>query len=149
MRILKILVILGLLCTTSKSYSVEFGTEEEAKAMLDRAVNLMKFNELFALEQMTEGAGGFKVKDLYPLCVNAKGILVGHPVNVGFNLLEFVDTDGKNVGEEFLKVAQENKISKVTYKLARITTEDEKEFEKTALVTKVKKYICAVGFYSN
>ena len=132
-----------------KSYSVEFGTEEEAKAMLDRAVNLMKFNELFALEQMTEGAGGFKVKDLYPLCVNAKGILVGHPVNVGFNLLEFVDSDGKNVGEEFLKVAQENKISKVTYKLARITTEDEKEFEKTALVTKVKKYICAVGFYSN
>jgi len=149
MRILKILVILGLLCTTSKSYSVEFGTEEEAKAMLDRAVNLMKFNELFALEQMTEGAGGFKVKDLYPLCINAKGILVGHPVNVGFNLLEFVDSDGKNVGEEFLKVAQENKISKVTYKLARITTEDEKEFEKTALVTKVKKYICAVGFYSN
>ncbi len=149
MRILKILVILGLLCTTSKSYSVEFGTEEEAKAMLDRAVNLMKFNALFALEQMTEGAGGFKVKDLYPLCVNAKGILVGHPVNVGFNLLEFVDSDGKNVGEEFLKVAQENKISKVTYKLARITTEDEKEFEKTALVTKVKKYICAVGFYSN
>ena len=149
MRILKILVILGLLCTTSKSYSVEFGTEEEAKAMLDRAVNLMKFNELFALEQMTEGAGGFKVKDLYPLCINAKGILVGHPVNVGFDLLEFVDSDGKNVGEEFLKVAQENKISKVTYKLARITTEDEKEFEKTALVTKVKKYICAVGFYSN
>ena len=149
MRILKILVILGLLCITSKSYSVEFGTEEEAKAMLDRAVNLMKFNELFALEQMTEGAGGFKVKDLYPLCVNAKGILVGHPVNVGFNLLEFVDSDGKNVGEEFLKVAQENKVSKVTYKLARITTEDEKEFEKTALVTKVKKYICAVGFYSN
>ena len=149
MRLLKILVILGLLCTTSKSYSVEFGTEEEAKAMLDRAVNLMKFNELFALEQMTEGAGGFKVKDLYPLCINAKGILVGHPVNVGFDLLEFVDSDGKNVGEEFLKVAQENKISKVTYKLARITTEDEKEFEKTALVTKVKKYICAVGFYSN
>ena len=149
MRILKVLVILGLLFTISKSYSVEFGTEEEAKAMLDRAVNLMKFNELFALEQMTEEAGGFKVKDLYPLCVNAKGILVGHPVNVGFNLLEFVDSDGKNVGEEFLKVAQENKISKVTYKLARITTEDEKEFEKTALVTKVKKYICAVGFYSN
>ena len=149
MRVLKILVIIGLLCSTSKSYSVEFGTEEEAKAMLDRTVNLMKFNELFALEQMTEGAGGFKVKDLYPLCVNAKGILVGHPVNVGFNLLEFVDSDGKNVGEEFLKVAQENKISKVTYKLARITTEDEKEFEKTALVTKVKKYICAVGFYSN
>ena len=46
-------------------------------------------------------------------------------------------------------MAQKNKINKVTYKLARITTSDEKEFEKTALVTKVKKYICAVGYYSN
>ena len=149
MKLLKIFMIIGLLFTSSKSYSVDFGTEEEAKAMLDRAVNLMKFNELFALEQMTEGSGGFKIKDLYPFCANSKGILVGHPVNVGFNLLDFIDSDGKNVGEEFLKVAENNKINKVTYKLARITTDDEKEFEKTALVTKVKKYVCAVGFYSN
>ena len=41
MRALKILVIIGLLCSTSKSYSGEFGTEEEAKAMLDRTVNLI------------------------------------------------------------------------------------------------------------
>ena len=149
MRLSKVLIIIGLFFSITKSYSVEFGTEEEAKAMLNRAVNLMEFNELFALEQMTEGAGGFKVKDLYPFCANSKGILVGHPVNVGFNILDFVDSDGKNVGEEFLRVAKNKKINKVTYKLPRITTEDTKEFEKTALVTKVKKYICAVGFYSN
>ena len=99
--------------------------------MLNRAVNLMEFNELFALEQMTEGSGGFKVKDLYPFCANSKGILVGHPVNVGFNILDFVDSDGKNVGEEFLRVAKNKKINKVKYKLPRITTEDTKEFEKT------------------
>ena len=149
MRLSKVLIIIGLLFSITKSYSVEFGTEEEAKAMLNRAVNLMEFNELFALEQMTEGSGGFKVKDLYPFCANSKGILVGHPVNVGFNILDFVDSDGKNVGEEFLRVAKNKKIKKVTYKLPRITTEDTKEFEKTALVIKVKKYICAVGFYSN
>ena len=111
--------------------------------------NRRRETELFALEQMTEGSGGFKVKDLYPFCANSKGILVGHPVNIGFNILDFVDSDGKNVGEEFLRVAKNKKINKVTYKLPRITTEDTKEFEKTALVTKVKKYICAVGFYSN
>ena len=149
MRFLKIIVILGLLFTTTKSYSVEFGTEDEAKAMLDRAVNLINFNELFALEAMTEGSGGFIEKDLYPFCANSKGVLVGHPVNVGFDLLDFVDSDGKNVGEEFLKVAKKNEINKVTYKLARITTDEEQELEKTALVTKVKKYICAVGYYSN
>lgn len=149
MRFLKIIVILGLLFTTTKSYSVEFGTEDEAKAMLDRAVNLINFNELFALEAMTEGSGGFIEKDLYPFCANSKGVLVGHPVNVGFDLLDFVDSDGKNVGEEFLKVAKKNEINKVTYKLARITTDEEQELEKTALVTKVKNYICAVGYYSN
>ena len=149
MRFLKIIVILGLLFNVTKSYSVEFGTEDEAKAMLDRAVNLINFNELFALEAMTEGSGGFIEKDLYPFCANSKGVLVGHPVNVGFDLLDFVDSDGKNVGEEFLKVAKKNEINKVTYKLARITTDEEQELEKTALVTKVKKYICAVGYYSN
>ena len=76
MRLSKVLIIIGLFFSITKSYSVEFGTEEEAKAMLNRAVTLMEFNELFALEQMTEGAGGFKVKDLYPFCANSKGILV-------------------------------------------------------------------------
>ena len=149
MKIIKALYIIIFILISPTSKATDFGTEEEAKSMLDRAINLIKFNELFALEQMTVGSGGFKVKDLYPFCANSQGILVGHPVNVGFDLLNFVDSDGKNVGEEFLRVAQENKINKVTYKLARITTSDEKEFEKTALVTKVKKYICAVGYYSN
>ena len=63
----------------------------------------MKFNELFALEQITEGAGGFKIKDLYPLCVNAKGILVGHPVNVGFNLLNLWILMVKMLAKNFLE----------------------------------------------
>ena len=147
MKFFKYILLLSLFLFSSKNYSVEFGTEEEAKIMLDRAVNLMNFDEMFALEQMSEGTGGFKQKDLYPFCANSKGILVGHPVNLGFDLLQFVDSDGKNVGEEFLKVAKKNEIAKVSYKLARITTNDTKEFEKVALVTKVKKFICAVGFY--
>ncbi len=147
MQLFKFFIFLSFLLLSTKTYSVEFGTEEEAKTMLDRAVNLMNFDEMYALEQMTEGAGGFKVKDLYPFCANSKGILVGHPVNVGADILQFIDSDGKKVGEEFYKVAKKNKITKVSYKLARITTDDTQEFEKVALVTKVKKYICAVGFY--
>ena len=72
MRLFKVFIIIGLFFSISKSYSVEFGTEEEAEAMLNRAVNLMEFNELFALEQMTEGSGGFKVKDLYPFVLILK-----------------------------------------------------------------------------
>ena len=86
MRILKILVILLYYVQHQKVILLSL-EQRKAKAMLDRAVNLMKFNELFALEQMTEGAEVLKLKDLYPLCVNAKGILVGHPVNVDLTYL--------------------------------------------------------------
>ena len=69
--------------------------------MLDRTINLMKFNEMFALQQMTEGAGGFKLKDLYPFCTNSKGILVGHPVNVGADLMLFIDSVFKKREKNF------------------------------------------------
>ena len=89
MKLIKILYVIFFILISPISKATEFGTEEEAKAMLDRAINLIKFNELFALEQITEGSGGFKLKDLYPFCANSKGILVGHPVNVGFDSIKF------------------------------------------------------------
>ena len=108
MKFIKITLCAIFFLACNKSFTVEYGTEEEAEMMLNRAVNLMKFDEMYALEQMTEGGGGFIIKDLYPFCANSKGILVGHPVNVGFNVLDFVDSDGKNVGEEFFKIAEKN-----------------------------------------
>ena len=67
-------------------------------------------------------------------------------------MLTFIDSDGKNVGKEFLQVAQVGKINKVTFKITypkdTIKTKN-KEYEKTALVTKVSDQICAVGYHNN
>ena len=149
----KIFLILGLLIFfTSKSFSKDFGTEEEATNMLERAVNLVNYNKTYALNIFTERTGGFNFKDLYPFCADDSGILTGHPFNVGFDLLTFIDSDGKNVGKEFLQVAQVGKINKVTFKITypkdTIKTKN-KEYEKTALVTKVSDQICAVGYHNN
>ena len=153
MNYIKVFFISWLLISLiTKSFSKDFGTEEEATNMLERAVNLINYNKIYALNIFTERTGGFNFKDLYPFCADDSGILTGHPFNVGFDLLTFIDSDGKNVGKEFLQVAQVGKINKVTFKITypkdTIKTED-KEYEKIALVTKVGDQICAVGFHNN
>lgn len=130
--------------------SEEFGTEEEARSMLERAVNLVSYDKSFALNVFTERTGGFNFKDLYPFCADDAGMLTGHPFNIGFDLLTFVDSDGKNVGEEFLKVAEIGVIKKVSYKITypKDSIKNETiEYEKIALVTKVSDQICAVGYH--
>ena len=73
-----------------KSVSKDFGTEEEATNMLERAVNLINYNKIYALNIFTERTGGFNFKDLYPFCADDSGILTGHPFIVGFDLLKFI-----------------------------------------------------------
>ncbi len=43
----------------------EFGTRDQAKAMLDRAVAVLKADKGRALDLFTSGEGGFINKDLY------------------------------------------------------------------------------------
>ncbi len=136
----------------SKSYTKDFGTEEEATNMLERAVNLINYNKIYALNIFTERTGGFDFKDLYPFCADSRGILTGHPFNVGFDLLTFIDSDGKNVGKEILEVAEVGKVNKVTFKITYpkdIIKSIDKEYTKIALVTKVDDLICAVGYHNN
>ena len=84
-----ILISWLLISLISKSVSKDFGTEEEATNMLERAVNLINYNKIYALNIFTERTGGFNFKDLYPFCADDSGILTGHPFNVGFDLLTF------------------------------------------------------------
>ena len=151
MKFLRNLIILLMAFLSISIISAEdFGTEEEAKSMLERAVNLVNYDKSYALNVFTERTGGFNFKDLYPFCADDAGMLTGHPFNIGFDLLKFVDSDGKNVGEEFLKVAEVGKIKKVTYKITYpkdSNMNEEKEYEKVALVTKVSDQICAVGYH--
>ena len=48
--------------------AAKFGTADEAKAMLDRAVAAVKEDETKALDMFNKGQGGFKDRDLYVFC---------------------------------------------------------------------------------
>jgi len=60
-----------VLSTTASVSAAEFGTAEEAKAMLERAVAAVKEDKTKALDMFNNGEGGFKDRDLYVWCANA------------------------------------------------------------------------------
>ncbi len=141
---MSLLVAIALLASTS-AYAAEFGTADEAKAMLDKAVTELKKDKAAALQKFTKGDGGFKDRDLYPFCGGADGMFTAHPSLVGKSLRELKDKSGKALGEEIYKTAQEGKVSQVEYMWPRPGQTD--PVQKVSFVTKVGDQVCAVGYY--
>ena len=95
--------------------AAEFGTADEAKAMLDWAVAAVKEDETKALDMFNKGQGGFKDRDLYVFCANASdGIVTAHPYgNKGKQLREIFGKKGYPLGQEIMEKATEGGIKEV------------------------------------
>ncbi len=125
--------------------AAEFGTAAEAKTMLERAVAAVKADKAKALAMFAKGEGGFKDRDLYPFCGASDGNFTAHPTLVGKSLKGLKDKAGKPLGEEIYKVAQEGKISEVSYMWPRPGSTE--PVQKVTFVTKIGDQVCAVGYY--
>ena len=90
-------IALLLSMTTTLNHSTEFGTEAQAKAMIERAINLVNIDKVRALDAFTDLEGGFGYKDLYVFCFNKKGILLAHPTSLGADASGMMDEDGLNI----------------------------------------------------
>ena len=90
-------IALLLSMTTTLNHATEFGTEAQAKAMIERAINLVNIDKVRALDAFTDLDGGFGYKDLYVFCFNKKGILLAHPTNLGADASGLMDEDGLNI----------------------------------------------------
>lgn len=133
------------LAFSAPAFAATFGTADEAKAMLEKAVAAIKTNKADALAKFTKGEGGFKDRDLYPFCGGPDGNFTAHPTLVGKSLKELKDKAGKALGQEIYATANEGTISEVAYMWPRPgTTEPE---PKVSFVTKVGDQVCAVGYY--
>jgi hypothetical protein len=72
--------VILVLSTTASVTAAQYGTAEEAKAMLERAVAAVKEDKAKALDMFNNGKGGFKDRDLYVFCANASdGIITAQP----------------------------------------------------------------------
>ena len=109
-------VVLGAF-TAAPVPAAQFGTAEEAKAMLERAVAAVKEDKAKALDMFNNGEGGFKDRDLYVWCANASdGIVTAQPyVNRGKQLRDIKGKHGAPFGETIMQNATEGTIKETTY----------------------------------
>jgi signal transduction histidine kinase len=143
--IIRYAAILVLFMTTSVQ-AAQFGTEKDAKAMLDRAIAALKENKEKALEMFNKGEGGFKDRDLYVFCANASdGILTAHPYLKGEHLQDIKGKKGFPLGQEIMRTATEGKTNEVTYWWPRPGSD--KPLQKHTFFTKVGDQNCGVGYY--
>src|SRR6516162_5541319 len=113
----------------------DFGTAEEAKAMLEKAVAAVKENKAKALDMFNKGEGGFKDRDLYVYCANASdGIFTAHPMLKGKQLRDIKGKHGAPLGETIMENAAEGTIKETTYWWPRPGSD--KPLEKTTFYTK-------------
>ena len=139
--------VIQVLFSTASVWSADFGTAEEAKTMLEKAVAAVKEDKAKALDMFNKGEGGFKDRDLYVWCANASdGIITATPYwNRGKQLRDIEGKRGAPFGETVMQNATEGTIKETTYWWPRPGTD--KPLEKTALYTKVGDQICSVGYY--
>ena len=134
--------------TPGYAQKAEFGTAEEAKAMLEKTVAAIKADKSKALAMINKGEGGFKDRDLYPACSGLDGKVTAHPdkTRIGMDRNSMKDETGKAYGAEIMKVASEGKIAEVSYKFPRPGA-DKTPVQKVAYVTRVGDQVCLVGYY--
>jgi hypothetical protein len=137
---------LSFLFVVPTAHAGQYGTAEEAKAMLQRAVAAVKEDKGKALDMFNKGEGGFKDRDLYVFCANASnGILTAHPNLKGEDLQKIKGKKGFPLGQEIMRTAAEGEIKEVTYWWPRPGSG--KPLEKRTFYTKVGGQNCGVGYY--
>jgi hypothetical protein len=140
-------VVIQVLSITASVWAADFGTAEEAKAMLERAMAAVKEDKAKALDMFNKAEGGFTDRDLYVFCANASdGIITAHPYGEkGKRLRDIVGMYGGQLGDTMMQNATEGTIKETTYWWPRPGSDE--PFEKETFYTKVGDQICGVGYY--
>jgi len=128
----------------------EFGTKEEAQALVEKAAAFWQANGRDkALAAFNDKQGGFVDRDLYIVAANlADGVRVAHGANpkmVGKSLNDFKDIEGKPYGLEILETARTKGTGWVDYKFSNPVTK--KIMDKTSYIKKVDDVVIFAGAY--
>jgi hypothetical protein len=138
------------LSTAAFAQQDRFGTAQEARAMLDRAVAAVKADKVGALAKFNNGDGGFRDRDLYPFCFNlSDGKFVAAVEQLmGIDTRTLEDPTGKVFGPELYAAAQkpEGQITEVSYMFPRPGA-DRTPVPKVTFIAKAGDLGCGVGYY--
>jgi signal transduction histidine kinase len=127
----------------------EFGTVGEAVAMADRAVARIKaVGAQRAYQDFTEGALGFRDRDLYVVVYDLTGRVLAHggnPRMVGNNLIGMVDAEGKPFVKERIALARTKEKFWQDYKFSDPVTK--KILPKSTYCERLESTAVCVGIY--
>ncbi|MBK5956837.1 chemotaxis protein [Rhodoplanes elegans] len=144
--LLSAMASVAFLVTAIVADAQQFGSAAEAKAMLEKAIAEVKANEAAAIEKFKKGEAGYKDRDLYVFCFDAKtGIVTAHPSLIGTDIRVLKDKTGKVIGEDIFAAAKDGTVTTVDYFFPKPGGTD--PVAKQSFVTKVGGQGCAVGYY--
>lgn len=145
---MKIRTILGaILAMSLPAFSV--GTKEEAKALVKAAITDFKTQGPALFEKITAKEAKYVKEDLYVTVYDMTGKCVAHganPKQVGKDLMELKDPDGKAFVKERVELAKTKGSGWQDYKFTNPV--DKKIEPKTAYLEKSGEYIFSCGAYS-
>jgi hypothetical protein len=124
------------------------GTAAEAKAMLDRAVVELKADPVAALARFNQKDGGFRDRDLYVACFDARtGIVQAHvdPKQLGVDIRTLKQPNGQPFGKKLFDAAKPGIVATVDYQY--VQPGGTRFAAKRSYVTRVGLEACLVGFY--
>jgi signal transduction histidine kinase len=139
-----------LLTFANSASATDFGTKDEAVAMVKRVENMFaKDGADTTFNAVSDKATtSFHDRDLYPFVYDMSGNCVAHgarPALIGKNLVELKDQDGKYLIREMLELAKNPGSGWVNYKWPNPITN--KIEDKTSYVEKMGDYFVGVGVY--
>jgi hypothetical protein len=145
----------AVLTLSTTAFAQQYGTADEAKAMLMKAAAAVKADQAKALEMFNSGTGGFLDRDLYVFCdslTDGKNVAIGNPNAkqiLGTDARTLKDSTGKVFGAELITAMQkpEGQFTEVTYLFPRPGA-DKTPVQKVSIVTRVSDDLgCGVGYY--
>jgi len=149
---IRYLVALSLAALTmfAPAIAAEFGTKEEAIAMVKRVQEKFKIDgpELTFKAVSDKSIKEFHDRDLYPFIYDMNGVCVAHgarPALIGKNLIDLKDQDGKYLIRELRDMARDHGSGWVDYKWPNPITN--KIEDKSSYVEKMGDYWVGVGIY--
>lgn len=147
------LLALGLLLTTAPGFAAaDKGTADEAKAMVEKAVALLKDagpDKAFAAFDDPANKD-FHDRDLYIFVRSMDGNTVAHGANkgmIGHTNLDLKDADGKPYNKEMIDLATSKGSGWVDYRW--VNPVSHKIEPKSSFIEKVGDYVVGAGFYKD
>ena len=141
------LALTGLFLLVGFASGARAASPEEAQALAEKAVALVKAEGDKAFPKISDPNGEYVKGDLYVTVINKQGVILANlnPKLIGVNMWEATDPDGVKFTQQAWKATEQSPSAWVTYKF---TNPESKRIEpKKAWVRRVGDFVLQTGVY--